>query len=280
MTDFAAPTAAPAPSGPVPPRSMRDRVPGQALIEQVLLAQAAARPLTRLERLVGRDPLEPDARPWYTGALGERSVAARLATLPDGWTVLHSLPVGRGGADVDHLVVGPGGVFTINTKHHVDASVWVAGRTVLVAGQRQPYAARSEAEGRRVDRIVAEVVADAPVVRPLVVVVGAKRLTVKAGPVAVTVLRAEQLRRWLVAQPARLTPAQVQRLVDRFDDPATWQPAVEAGPELLLAFRRVTREMRAAARTRLAWATGLVVLTTGGAAAMVGPGLVAALGVG
>lgn len=276
MTTSALRTVTPAPGGP--PATMRDRVPGQALIEQVLLRQGVARPLSRLERVVGRDPLDPEARPWYTGAMGERSVAARLTGLPEGWTVLHSLPVGRGGADVDHLVVGPAGVFTINTKHHVDASVWVAGRTVLVAGQRQPYAHRSETEARRVDRIVAEVVADAPVVRPLVVVVGAKRLTVKAGPVAVTVLRAEQLQRWLAAQPARLTPAQVQRLVARFEDPGTWQPTAEAGPELLLAFRRVTGEVRAAARTRLAWAVGLVALTTGGAAAMIGPGLAAAIG--
>ena len=277
MTSFAVPAVGPAPSGPVPSSSMRDRVPGQALIEQVLLRQAAARPLSRLERAVGRDPLEPESRPWYSGAMGERQVAARLAQLPEGWTVLHSLPLGRGGADVDHLVVGPAGVFTVNTKHHVDASVWVAGRTVLVAGQRQPYAARSEAEGRRVDRIVADVVADAPAVRPLVVVVGAKRLTVKAGPVAVTVLRAEHLRRWILAQPQRLTPAQVQRLVARLEDPSTWQPAAEAGPELLLAFRRVTRDVRRAARTRLGWATGLVALTAGGAAAMVAPGLMAAL---
>ncbi|MFD1723073.1 nuclease-related domain-containing protein, partial [Amnibacterium endophyticum] len=170
MTQTAAPTAL---RTAEPPHRMRDRVPAQALIEQVLRARAALRPLTGLERLVGVDPLGPDAWPWYSGVLGERVVAGRLAGLPGGWTVLHSLPVGRDGGDIDHLVVGPGGVFTIDTKHHRDASAWVAGHAVLVAGRRRPYVQRAEAQARRVDRIVAGVLPEEPAVRPVVAFVGA-----------------------------------------------------------------------------------------------------------
>jgi hypothetical protein len=32
------------------------------------------------------------------------------------WRCRHSIPVGSNGADIDHLVIGPGGVFTLNTK--------------------------------------------------------------------------------------------------------------------------------------------------------------------
>ena len=260
------------------PAPMRDRVPAQALIEQVLLHRAGAHRRSRLQRMIGVDPLDEEARAWYLGATGERQVAARLTGLPLGWTVLHSLPAGRNGADIDHLVVGPGGVFTINTKHHHDASVWVAGRTVLVAGHRQPYVAKSEAEALRVERIVADVLPEAPAVRPVVAVVGAKRLTVRAAPARVMVMQAEHLRRWLVRQPVRLTAAQVAVLAARFDDPATWQPAAEAGPELLIAFGGVVREVRGASRTRVGWALGVVALTTGAAAATVLPGLAAVLG--
>lgn len=270
MTQTAAPTV------PVPP-TMRDRVPAQALLEQVLLLQAAARPRTRVERLVGRDPVEPDARPRYTGAIGERAVAARLATLPPGWSVLHSLPVGRDGADIDHLVVGPGGVLTITTMHHVDASLWVAGRTVLVAGSSRAIVQKAEAEARRVDRIVAGVLADPPAVLPVVAIVGAKRITVRRAPRSVTVLRAEHLRRFLRALPARLGPDEVLALSAAFEDPATWQPAVEAGPELLLAFSRLTGEVRRAARIRAAWALGLLGLTAAGGTAIVLPGLLTLL---
>lgn len=264
-------------TGGIAAGSMRDRVPAQALLEQVLLRQAAGRPRTRLERLVGRDPVEPEARPWYTGATGERAVAARLATLPAGWVVLHSLPVGRNGADIDHLIVGPGGVFTVNTKHHVDASVWVAGRTVLVSGSSRPMVQKAEAEARRIDRIVAGVLADPPAVRPLIAVVGAKRVTVRRAPKLVVVLRAEQLRRFLRSQPRRLSPTEVGALVAVFEDPATWLPTVEAGPELLLAFSRLTREVRGAARVRAAWALGVLGLTAAGSAAVVVPGLLALL---
>jgi hypothetical protein len=269
----------PAPSGTVSTSSgtMRDRVPAQALLEQVLLRQAAARSRTRLERLVGRDPVEPDARSWYTGAMGERAVASRLATLPPGWTVLHSLPVGRNGADIDHLVVGPGGVFSINTKHHVDASVWVAGRTVLVNGSSRQIVQKAEAEAGRVDRIVAGVIADPPAVRPIIAVVGAKRMRVRHSPRHVTVLRAEQLRRFLRNQPERLRPTEVSALVARFEDPATWLPTLEAGPELLMAFSSLTRQVAAASRVRLAWVLGVLVLTTAGSAGVVLPGLLTLL---
>lgn len=265
--------AVPAVSG-----TMRDRVPAQALLEQVLLRQSAARPRTRLERLLGRDPVVPEARPWYAGATGERSVAARLAALPAGWTVLHSLPVGRSGADIDHLVVGPGGVFTVTTKDHVDASVWVAGRAVLISGSSTPVVQRAEAEARRVDRLLATVLVDPPAVHPVVAVVGARHVTVRRPQRLVTVLRAENLRRFLRARPERLTPTEVAAVVAVLEDPATWQPAVEAGPELLLAFSRLTRQVRAAARVRAGWAAGLLGVTAAGSAAIVLPGLLTLLG--
>jgi Nuclease-related domain len=34
-----------------------------------------------------------------------------------GWAVLHDLAVPRSRANIDHLVIGPGGVFVIDSKH-------------------------------------------------------------------------------------------------------------------------------------------------------------------
>ncbi|MCE0446144.1 NERD domain-containing protein [Streptomyces tricolor] len=39
----------------------------------------------------------------------------RLASY--GWHVLHGVPKSNGG-DIDHLLIGPGGVFSLNTKTH------------------------------------------------------------------------------------------------------------------------------------------------------------------
>ena len=44
--------------------------------------------------------------------------------------------VGERGSDIDHLAIGPGGVFTINAKHHAGAKIWVGGDTFLCRCER------------------------------------------------------------------------------------------------------------------------------------------------
>ncbi len=52
---------------------------------------------------------------WLRGAKGEESVGAVLDGLAgEGWLAIHDVSLGRG--NVDHVVVGPGGIFTIETK--------------------------------------------------------------------------------------------------------------------------------------------------------------------
>jgi hypothetical protein len=56
----------------------------------------------------------PEAVAWRRGAVGERRTARVLAALErQGWAVLHDLAVPRSQANLDHLVIGPGGVFVI-----------------------------------------------------------------------------------------------------------------------------------------------------------------------
>src|SRR3954447_3384588 len=51
------------------------------------------------------------------GALAEEHVGGVLEQLPrEHWRVIHDATLGRG--DVDHIVIGPPGVFTIETKSH------------------------------------------------------------------------------------------------------------------------------------------------------------------
>src|SRR5215216_2507898 len=60
-----------------------------------------------------------DATAWRRGAAGERRTARLLDPLErHGWAVLHDLAVPRSRANIDHLVVGPGGVFVIDSKHY------------------------------------------------------------------------------------------------------------------------------------------------------------------
>jgi hypothetical protein len=59
----------------------------------------------------------PEAIAWRCGAAGERRTARLLAALErHGWAVLHDLAVPGSRANIDHLVIGPGGVFVIDSK--------------------------------------------------------------------------------------------------------------------------------------------------------------------
>jgi hypothetical protein len=61
----------------------------------------------------------PDAVAWRRGAAGERRTARLLGPLERyGWAVLHDLAIPGTRANLDHLVIGPGGVFVIDSKQY------------------------------------------------------------------------------------------------------------------------------------------------------------------
>jgi hypothetical protein len=61
----------------------------------------------------------PDAVAWQRGAAGERRTARLLDPLErQGWAVLHDLALPDSRANLDHLVIGPGGVFVIDSKQY------------------------------------------------------------------------------------------------------------------------------------------------------------------
>lgn len=51
---------------------------------------------------------------WRTGAEGEKATAKALRKLPAGWQLVHDLDIGRG--NIDHVAVGPPGVFVLDSK--------------------------------------------------------------------------------------------------------------------------------------------------------------------
>jgi len=103
-----------------------------------------------------------EERAWRVGAVGEEKVADRLAKLvtkDPRWRVLHAIPVGERGSDIDHLAIGPAGVFTINAKYHAGAKIWVGGDTLRhvsppSSGQSEDLGGRGHAPGERRARAV------------------------------------------------------------------------------------------------------------------------------
>ena len=57
-----------------------------------------------------------DVDRWRRGAEGEVATAALLARLPRRWAVLHDRAVPGSSANIDHLVIGPTGVWVVDTK--------------------------------------------------------------------------------------------------------------------------------------------------------------------
>lgn len=80
-------------------------------------SRLAAERVARLKRRL--DQAECSTKSWDAGAVGERVVADKLSELvPRGWYVLHDVHwPGRPKANLDHVLVGPGGVVVVDSKN-------------------------------------------------------------------------------------------------------------------------------------------------------------------
>lgn len=248
-------------------------------MEHLLALQDDVPPRSAVSRALGVAPLDAERTAWYRGALGEAAVGRLLHGLPDGWAVLHAVPVGKGDADIDHVVIGPGGVFTVNTKNHSGQKVWVAGRTFMVNGQKQSHLRNAGSEAQRASRLLSAAVGFGVDVLPVIAVVDPASLTLRERPQQVVVLPSRQLVRWLGKRRAILPPEQVRALLDVAVDPGTWHASPSAGSEaaaVLRSFSALDLQVRRARSLRRAWAGGL--LTVGGFAAVnAGPTLLTAV---
>jgi Nuclease-related domain len=156
----------------------------------------------------------PDAVTWRRGALGERRTARLLGPLERlGWAVLHDLAVPGRRANIDHLVIGPRGVFVIDSKQY-------RGRLQLdPSGRlwhgRYPIAPTLRAVSFEAD-LAAQMLPDPGVaVVPIVAVHGAQVPGGKVVTDGVPVVAAQRLPSMLLALPAVLGPERVAWLADR-----------------------------------------------------------------
>lgn len=154
------------------------------------------------------------ASSWRRGAVGERRTARRLRILARlGYTVLHDRALPRGRANVDHLVIGPTGVFVIDSKMwRSDQQIrgggqWARkGRVITPQDVRSLlYETRSVAQalrttGRPVPVVALLAVHGPHIPRRGLVVDGAQ------------VLRPSLLTSWILSRPKAHDPADVERL--------------------------------------------------------------------
>jgi hypothetical protein len=150
--------------------------------------------------------------------LTEPNVLARLTRRRPPWRVLHAVPVGAGPGDVDHVLLGPPGVVTVNTRHHPGRVVRVDGDQLTVDGSPTEHIPHARAEAERAGRLLAAArgVGDEeapPVTAALAVVAASVALAPGAPhPRGVLVATPANAPRLITALPAALDDTEIDEL--------------------------------------------------------------------
>ncbi len=151
------------------------------------------------------------------------SIAERLDRLADeGWETLHDVPLGRQGACVEHLVIGPGGLFTVTERRHPGEQVRARGRAMTVDGRPVAYLRDTRLEaGCTQDRLIAAGCAQIHV-RAVLVLQGELDLDVVTGPNDPLVVARHEVPGLFRRMPVALDARQVPALAMVARRPATW----------------------------------------------------------
>jgi len=158
--------------------------------------------------------LEQNLHRWRTGLSGERLVGALLDGLSGaGWVALHDLRwPGRAKANLDHVLVGPGGVVVVDTKN------WSAPVAVRLDGVLQVSGTPRSSASRDAASMTTAVAAVLPpqyrtTVAGVLCFTGQPLVpaTTREG---VVVLGDAHLTDWLLGQQTGLAPDQVSEVVD------------------------------------------------------------------
>ena len=182
---------------------------------------------------------DPSAGAWAAGADGERRTAEVLATLGSGWKALHDrlLWPGLTDSNVDHIVVGPGGIFVIDTKNRAgDITVYQNGlyqHSFDASGARVSRNMQGElgkvtwTAGEMTRRLGVQVI-------PVICLAGSRSGDLKGVQFVqdVTVVGIDQLVGWLRAQAPRMPSANQESWVTRV---MTEFPSTTTDPALLSA---------------------------------------------
>ncbi|WP_323101678.1 nuclease-related domain-containing protein [Intrasporangium sp. YIM S08009] len=163
------------------------------------------------------ESLDEQARRWDTGATGERLVAAELGRLSYPWCCLHDLLLRPGSSRVnlDHVVIGPAGIFLIDTKNWSGGVSEYDGTLWQHTGSSRSQRASVEQVGRAAGEM--ERTLGTPVV-PVIALAGPSTASFEPRRVGgIDVVPLHRLRAWLVAQPGDLSSDRIELTRRRID---------------------------------------------------------------
>jgi hypothetical protein len=258
--------------------SLRGRVPGQVAIRDIVAAQRAVRPRSFAARFFGVSPLTSATRGLYRAALGEVVVGEMLDQLGPQWDVLHVVPIADSGVDddavlregtllegtllegsakqIDHLVIGPPGVFAVTTENYPGQEVRVSGETLTIAGRAvDDIETARHLAARAADRL-GSAAGKAVRVEPIIVVVGSTKLVAREQPSGVTIVDSRHLVRLLTKIDRSLAGAQVAYISDVADRDSTWEATPTRPDEALQLdreFAALRNQVQDATQARVIW---------------------------
>jgi hypothetical protein len=193
-------------------------VPGAALRLKSSEIRDSAPARVLMGRVLG---VHNSERAWRRGAAGEEDIGRRLSKLGENWRVLHGIPLGKNDTDIDHLVIGPTGVFTLNTKNHLGKRVTVYEYAIYVSGTKQPYLVKSRAEGKRSSRILSNACGFDVNVLPMLVIM-ANELDFKGSPKDIEVVGREILVRSIERRATQLSSEEIESIYAIARRRSTW----------------------------------------------------------
>jgi hypothetical protein len=148
---------------------------------------------------------------WQTITNGRHKVGRRLDSLGHGWRVLHSADLGFRD-EVDHLVIGPAGVYTVTSRCHPGRDIVVSARSLTVDGHRTGYLSDARDEARQVSQVLTEACGWTVETRALIVLAEVGSFTVRQTPSEVNVVTSQHVTDWLRLQQVRLAPTAVDQV--------------------------------------------------------------------
>jgi hypothetical protein len=234
------------------PAPFYGRHAGRAVIQELLRIRSLGMPRSAVDRFFGLNSLTAQARPWYVGARGEIHVGQMLDTLPQPWVTFHSLPIGTRGSDVDHLIIGPGGIFAINTKSHRQARVRIYPKSVWVNGRSYPYIRNSEYEASRIEKLLAPLATPSLAVTPVLAFFEPSSVVDVGRHATVVALDSRRLVRHLRARPVQLTPAEISTIAEFVDSLPAWR-TVESASDPAVDYVKIRTEVQRATSIRTLW---------------------------
>lgn len=165
-------------------------------------------------------PNERDVAIKRAGAAGEAVLPQLLRSLPDSYTLLNGVPVPGGRADIDHVLVGPTGVWAIEAKHHVGmvqcvGDAWGYARLGPGGVPRQGHIGNPSQQAHRAADALKRYLRHRNLnvnVQPVVVFTH-PQVELDLEQATLTILRAAEVERFVLRQPHRVSDQMSERIV-------------------------------------------------------------------